>query len=72
MLANIQRLLEEIKDITGQKETAAQAFQEADATRSLFLEYAPVKKAYEDSLAQMPAMEEKQKEWKKSQSIKQK
>lgn len=55
------RLLEEIKDITGQKERAAQAFQEADATRSLFLEYAPVKKAYEDSLAQMPAMEEKQK-----------
>ena len=55
------RLLEEIKDITGQKERAAQAFQEADATRSLFLEYAPVKKAYEDSLAQMPAMEKKTK-----------
>ena len=49
--------------ITAEKKAAAeQAFQEADAIRSLLLEYEPVKQKYEDYLQRKPAMEEKERQ----------
>ncbi len=55
-------LKEELKKTAEKKEAARQAFQEADAIRSLLLEYEPVRKKYEDCLRRQPAMEEKEKQ----------
>ena len=53
-------LIKSIKKTTEKKEEAARAFQEADAVRSLLIEYEPVRKKYEEALQKMPAMDEKE------------
>ena len=53
-------LIKSMKKTTEKKEEAARAFQEADAVRSLLIEYEPVRKKYEEALQKMPAMDEKE------------
>lgn len=53
-------LIKSMKKTTEKKKEAARAFQEADAVRSLLIEYEPVRKKYEEALQKMPAMDEKE------------
>lgn len=53
-------LVHTLKETTEKKKQAEQAFQEADAIRSLFQEYEPVKKEYENYLQLMPSIEKKE------------
>ena len=58
--ARHKALLEDMEKTAAKKAEATQAFQEADAVRSLLIEYEPVRKKYEEDLKQMPIMEEKE------------